>query len=123
MRERFITGIVLLLFAMLIVFILGVRSHAAEGERSAITYCETNPAGRHFETYIELANGHEFVVTDIRPGWSPFLGERRLVESAVFPRQRRVMACEVVKVNGLRTAVLTTRGGAEWHVTRPWTEW
>jgi hypothetical protein len=123
MRERVLTLFVLILLATLVMLALGMRSDASTSTRSAITYCETNPAGRHFETYIELANGHEFVVTDIRPGWSPFLGERRLVESAVFPRQRRVMACEVVKVNGLRTAVLTTRGGAEWHVIRPWTEW
>jgi hypothetical protein len=107
--------------ALLATSFVAQTGDAAAVTTSRVTYCESfsDVDDRRFLTLVSTSDGHEILVANLTVNNMPVIGERELVESAVLRHRPRVMHCEILSVNGNHTMVLTTRGGAEWHVTNP----
>jgi hypothetical protein len=89
----------------------------ASAEWDPIRYCETVTIGGVSHTWIET-DRVEFDMPGMTMRNTPIRGERYLIESKV-KRGPVVIHCMVRTVNGRRTAIMTTRGGAEWAVINP----
>jgi hypothetical protein len=91
----------------------------ASAEWDKVRYCETVTVGGVSHTWIET-DRVEFDMPVMTMRNTPIRGERYLIESPV-KRGPVVMDCRVRVLNGKRTAIITTRGGAEWAVVNPHT--
>jgi hypothetical protein len=107
--------------ALLAVSFVAQTGDAAAVTTSRVTYCESfsDVDDRRFLTLVSTSDGREILVANLTVNNMPVIGERHLVESPVVRRMPRVMHCMIRSVNGNSTMILTTRGGAEWHVTNP----
>lgn len=110
-----------IILTMCVLIVFGSSKAPAEAAHhiEAVTYCETARYGGQTYTFFETGRGSEFRIKNFRV-WNPRIeGRRYLVESAVKPKMTKVIDCMVRVVNGRRSIIATTRGGAEWLIIRP----